>query len=56
MASAQNECTELIAHTTRPSAAATAVRTMRAPRRSMKRPTPIANTDPASVAHKFNCA
>ncbi len=46
IASAQNDSTALIAQTTMPSAAATVVSTIRAPRRSMKRPMPIAKSEP----------
>ena len=55
-ASAQNDCAALIRPTTTPRTSATAVSTTRVPSRSMKRPMPIANTDPISVAQRFSCA
>jgi hypothetical protein len=56
MASGQKECTRAHRHHHRSERQATVVNTMRSPRRSMKRPMPIANSDPISVAHRFSCA
>jgi hypothetical protein len=55
-ANCANEWTQLIKHTTVPSATAITASTTRLPARSMKRPMPKAPSEPINVAQRFSCA